>query len=136
MKKTLERNKNKEHPKRPRSIEDIPKKFSDPYIIERYGYNLESDFRFYVDTVIKKEFAFTIFASQFTINFVKENIAPQSRHYLMDGTFDSLPGNFYQLLIIAIEYRNDVSRIHTIFDYLPVSHIVVQSPICLVDHPN
>lgn len=111
IKKTLQRCKNKKYPKKPRSIEDIRDTFLDPDVIKQYGYNLEGDMQFYAGTVIENDYGFTIFISKFTMDFIENNIAPGSRHYLMDGTFDSLPGNFYQLLIITIEYRNDVSSL-------------------------
>lgn len=111
MKQTLRRNKNKSYPKKPKSLEDVREMFLDPEIIQQYGYNLEKDFRFYIDTVIENDYAFTIYASHFAINFLEKNIG--SRHYLMDGTFDSLPSEYYQLLIIAIEFRNDVSSFHS-----------------------
>lgn len=72
-----------------------------------YGYNLEHDSKFFIDSVVTENFGFTLFASQYTIDFIKQNI--KYRKYLMDATFDSLPEKYYQLLIIAIEYRNDVS---------------------------
>lgn len=82
----------------------------EPKTIEEYGYNLDGDAKFYIDTVVAPDYAFTVFASKHTINFIEENIDPESRHYLMDATFDGLPPGFYQLLIIAIEYQNDVGR--------------------------
>lgn len=111
MQKTLERCKNKKHPKKPRSIEDIRDIFLDPNVIKQYGNNLEGDMPFYAGTVIENDYGFTVFISKFTMDFINDNIEPGLRHYLMDGTFDSLPGNFYQLLIITIEYRNDVSSL-------------------------
>lgn len=99
------------HPKKLSSIEEIRDRFLVPDIIDEYGYTLGHGAKFYVDTVIEKDSSFTIFASQFTMEFIKKNIAPESRNYLMDGTFDSLPAGFYQLLIITIEYRNDVSSL-------------------------
>lgn len=109
MKKTLSRYKNKKHPSpRPDTIEDIRTAFLNPNIIQDYAYNYERDARFYINTVTTPDYSFTLFVSQFTIDFVEKNI--KRRKYLMDGTFDSLPEGFYQLLIIAIEYRNDVSR--------------------------
>lgn len=44
------------------------------------------------------------------MSLIDQNISPEERHYLMDATLDVVPdGNFYQLLIIHIEYKNDVS---------------------------
>lgn len=109
MKRTLLRNKNKSYPKDPKSIENIRDKFKEAKVFEEYGYNLDSDARFYIGTVVEEDFAFTIFASHYVINFIERNIEPDSRNYLMDGTFDSLPNEYCQLLIISIEYKNDVS---------------------------
>lgn len=111
MQKTLQRHKNKCHPKNPRSVDGIREVFLQPQIIEKYGSNLEDDGRFYIDTIVEDDYAFTVFASKYVIDFIQEHIPPNKRHYLMDGTFDSLPKEYYQLLIISIEYQNDVSNI-------------------------
>lgn len=75
--------------------------------------------RFYIDTIIKKvqdpklvktETFFTLFASLQMIDLIRQYIPPHSRRYMMDGTFDIIPlGPYYQLLLIYIEYRNNVS---------------------------
>ena len=83
----------------------------EPHIMEQYGFNLERDGKFYIETVIEDHYAFTVFASKFVIDFIQEQIQPNKRHYLMDGTFDSLPSEYYQLLILSIEYENDVSSL-------------------------
>lgn len=111
VKKTIGRYKNPKYPMKLDSIEDLRKTFLQPQIVEEYGHTLDGDVKFYIDTVVKPDYAFTVFASQHTIQFIEDNIDPESRNYLMDGTFDGLPPEFYQLLIIAIEYQNDVSNI-------------------------
>lgn len=109
MKKTLERSKSANYPQIPKSIPDIKGAFTKPDIMNKYGLTLDSDNYFYVDTILAEDFEFTVFASHFIIDFIEKNIEPKSRNFLMDGTFGSLPNNFYQLLIIAIEYQNKVS---------------------------
>lgn len=109
MKRTLLRHKTKKFPKMPDSLETIRDTFLDPEIIQKFGMNYERDCKFYIDTVITDFYAFTIFASKYVIDFIEENIEPKSRNYLMDGTFDHLPKEYDQLLIISIEYMNDVS---------------------------
>lgn len=109
-KRTLIRHKSRAHPKVPHSILEIRDRFLDRAVMEKYGYNLENDGLFYIGTIIEKDFAFTVFASKYIIEFIQKNIQPIQRRYLMDGTFDSLPGDFYQLLIITVEYQNDVSN--------------------------
>lgn len=89
--------------------------------MEKYGYNYENDGKFYIDTVVTPHYAFTVFASNFVIDFIEKNMEHTSRNYLMDATFDSLPKEYYQLFIISIEYQNDVSKMdlnHEIFNVL------------------
>lgn len=112
MKRTLQRHKNKAYPKIPKTLEDIRNSFLDPKILDEYGYNLEKNARFYIDTVIETNHAYTVFASKFVIDFIQKNIKPGLRNYLLDGTFDRLPGSdYYQLLIITIEFENEVGHI-------------------------
>lgn len=112
MKRTLQRHKNKIYPKIPKTLEDIRNSFLDPKILNEYGYNLTNSAQFYIDTVIETNHAFTVFASKFVIDFIQKNIEPGQRNYLLDGTFDRLPGGgYYQLLIITIEFENQVCQI-------------------------
>lgn len=104
MKRNLYLHKNKAHPSNPDSVDAIRKKFEDQNLMEKYGFNLEGDGRFYVGTVVENDYAFTVFSSKYVIDFIKNKIAPNERKYLMDATFDSLPAEYYQLLIISAEY--------------------------------
>lgn len=113
--KKVERNarryKNK-YPKMPKKITDIIKAFNDNAIIEKYAFNLRKTKRFYIDTVVHGSDFFTVFASHQIIGLIEKFIAPKDRKYLLDGTFEIVPlTTFYQLLIIHIEYKNDVSFI-------------------------
>lgn len=83
--------------------------------MNKYGYTLDQDERFYIDTVISFQYAFTLLASKFVIDFVQKHIEPRARN--LDAIFDSLPDGFYQLLIVTIEYRNDVSIIFKVTEY-------------------
>lgn len=74
-----------------------------------FGSNLDKTYHLYVDTVIKRDFSFVIFVSAKVIRLINKFIPPDERYYLMDGTFKIVPRKFYQLLIISIEYKNDVS---------------------------
>lgn len=111
VKRTLERVKSKKYPAVPSSIQDLQIEFKKPHIIEKYGYTFDGDAKLYIDTVVTPHHEFTVFASHFVIDFIQNNMAPETRNYLMDGTFDSLPAGFYQMLIISVEYQNDVSGI-------------------------
>lgn len=119
MKRTLLRNKNKKHPTNPSTLDDIAEKFMEPSVLEKYGMNSEGDGKFYIDTVVEEDYGFTVFASKYVIDFIQEHIPPNKRHYLMDGTFDSLPNEYYQLLIIAIEHENDVSNVYAYLSNRP-----------------
>lgn len=110
MERNLRRLKNKKYPKRPTTAGEIIDAFQNPSIVQEFGLNLRADNRFYVDTIVtKSNSSFTIFASYPIIEMIKKNILPNERKYLLDGTFDVTPfGHYYQLLVIYIEYQNDV----------------------------
>lgn len=131
MKKTLERSKNKTYPKTGRSLGEIRDQFQNHKIMEEYGYNLEHDSKFYVGTKIAEDYGFVVFKSQYVVDFIKESIPAESRHFVMDGTFDSLPEGFYQLIIIAVEYKNEVSATHHIYIYFHsfVVHLSVRPSV-------
>lgn len=100
--------KTESRPKIPSSIKELESAFKTPEIINKYGQSYEGDGKFYIGTVLSPECDFTVFASPFVMKFIEENI--NDRRYLMDGTFDSLPKGFYQMLVISIEYQDDVSK--------------------------
>lgn len=118
MKKTLERSKNVIYPKIVHSLDEICKKFKDKSIMDKYGYTLDHDAPFYVGTEETLNYGFTVFKSQYVVDFINKNIEPGSRKFLMDGTFDSLPTGFYQLVIISIEHQNEVSEIPRLSPYV------------------
>lgn len=102
--------KNKSYPQRPKNIDEIKNLFNDPAILQQYGRTLDNKSQLYIDTEIHgEEHAFCIFSSAATVEFVRHNIAPGQRRYLLDGTFRVVPKEFYQMLTISIEYENDVS---------------------------
>lgn len=107
VKRTLERNKTNQYSNVPRTILELQKEFEKPDVLNKYGFSYEGDAKFYIGTVVLPNHAFTVFASQFVIDFVQKNIA--SRKYVMDGTFGSIPKQFYQLLTITLEHKNNVS---------------------------
>lgn len=114
----LYRLRDKEYPTRPNTHAEVKTMFENPKIMEEYGYTMNKRERFYIGSVIKAVFAFHVFASLSTINFIKKNIAPEGRNYLLDGTFKIVPSPsklFSQLLFISIEYKNDVSITRRIY---------------------
>lgn len=112
MNRQLTRIKTKARPKIPTNNMQILKLFQSPDIIDEHGYTLDGSSRLYVDTIITEQYSICIFASFAIINMVRHNINPEQRRYLIDGTFQMVPRTFYQLLIISIEFENDVRSIN------------------------
>lgn len=108
VKKTLERCKNKVYPPVKHLPEEILELFTNEAVMRDYGHTLEGEAVMYVGGEVEPR-AFIVFKSQYVIDYIEANIPRGERYYLMDGTFDSLPKEFYQLVIIAIEIANDVS---------------------------
>lgn len=110
VQRSIQRWKNEKHPPIPKSNGELRSAFEKSEIKEKYGSSYDGDGKFYIDTVLTPEHDFTVFASPFIMKFIEDNIPHTSRSYLMDGTFDSLPKGFYQMLIISIEFQNSVSN--------------------------
>lgn len=108
IEKQLSRYKNKSYPHIPRTSEEIAAELKKPDIQAQFGKTLNNGDKFYVDSVVTKRYSFHLFASFAVINFIKKNISPHQRFYMMDGTFRVIPKKFNQLLIISIEYKNKV----------------------------
>lgn len=101
-----------EYPERPATHEKVREKFNEPEIVERFGRTMNMFEKFYAGSIVETLFAFHVWASFATINIIKSHITPDKRNYLLDGTFKVIPSTsklFSQLLIISIEYKNDVS---------------------------
>lgn len=117
--RNLYRLRDKKYPKRPETDEDIWDRLTNSREIRnKYGKTLDNQRPLYVDSIIKKgKYAAHIFASQATVDLIEKHIPPSERRYLADGTFRVAPRRFSkkggQLLIVSIEYKNDVSRFDT-----------------------
>lgn len=97
-------------PRMPKCPSHIIKAFADPQIYDKYALNLRKTHPFYIATVEHDEKTFfSIIVSHQIMQMIEENIPPKDRKYLIDGTFKVTPmGGFQQLMIIHIEYKNDV----------------------------
>lgn len=104
----LVRLKGKAYPERPKTNKGIQNTLNNEQIYADYGRTMNKYDAFYTGSVVKAEHSFHVFASQTTIRTIKEHIPPNRRFYLMDGTFKIVPRLCSQLLIISIEYKNDV----------------------------
>lgn len=110
MQRNLRRYANKKYPKIPKTVEDVIDAYKDPAIVRKYGRNLRNTEEFYIDTVqINPNSAFTVFASHQILNLVNKYVPFDEQFILMDGTFDVTPIGYYQLLVIYIKFKNDVS---------------------------
>lgn len=108
MKRNLRRILNADRPTNPKTPENVATSFENENIMNDYGYNLRRTENFYITTVTQHASSFTLFGSKEVMKMI-EKFVPHNRKYLLDGTFDVTPVGFYQLLIIYIEYQNDVS---------------------------
>lgn len=109
VKRHLYRLRDKLYPKRPQTDIDIKNTLERPDIFEKYGKTLDGNHSLYLDSKVETDFAFHVFGSQAMMDMVRQKIAPVQRNYLIDGTFKIVPRTFAQLLIVAIEYKSDVS---------------------------
>lgn len=107
-KRQLARLKNKQYPKLPVDCREIRQLFQNPNILRDYGTTLRNDANLYVETIVERNFAFTLFKSDAMIDYTRTNIRPTQRNYLLDGTFKSAPKQYQQLLTISIEHNNNV----------------------------
>lgn len=107
MKRNLRRILNADAPKYVKSAEEIAAAFENSKTFEAFGYNLRHTEIFYIATVINPLNSFSLFGSYEVMKIIQKFI-PEKRKYLLDGTFDVSPTGYYQLLVIYIEYQNDV----------------------------
>lgn len=100
------------YPERPTTHEKVREMLNESENMERFGRTMNMSGKFYVGSIVETLFAFHVWASVTTIDVIKKHITPDKRNYLLDGTFKVIPSTsklFSQLLIISIEYKNDVS---------------------------
>lgn len=83
--------------------------FESSDIGQQYGKTLDDKYELYLGSSGETQFAFHVFGSRATMDMVREKIESGQRNYLIDGTFKVVLRNFAQLLIVAIEYKSDVS---------------------------
>lgn len=110
MARNLRRITSKKYSPKVTSLTKVKEAYDDPETMEEYGFNLRKTDQFYVNTIEANNRGFVLFASHQIMRMIDDHIPPENRKYMLDGTFDVRPiGGFYQLLIIAIEYKDSVS---------------------------
>lgn len=123
-----------EYPKKPDTEKhetpyDVHRKYTalinEPKVLEEFGRTLDKVNKLYFGSVVRNAFTFHVFASMCIIKLIESCITKEKlkRKYLIDGTFRVVPRLFYQLLIITVEYKNDV-RIFFLYNFLCKLYIV------------
>lgn len=108
-----------EYPKKPDNQKDedpfdVHRKYTaqmnEPDNLEKFGRTLDKAHQLYFGSVVRKAFSFHVFASMCIIKLIESCITKEKlkRKFLIDGTFRIAPRLYYQLLIITVEYKNDV----------------------------
>lgn len=106
--------------------------------MNKYGYTLDQDERFYIDTVVTYQYAFTLFASKFVIDFVQNHIEPRARNYLMDATFDSLPDIILQIFPIfyCLMSRKTADCYEAVFKFVEKKLFKLQPAVFMTDYED
>lgn len=106
---------NKKHPKLPKletneNVLELHRKYKhlldEESMRKEYGRTLDDRHKLYFGSVVKSVFAFHVFVSTIVIDMIKDHITSEKQQKL----FSVVPRKLNQLLIIAVEYNNDVSK--------------------------
>lgn len=108
MKRQLIEIKNSSYPKIPKTIKEIQLAFQDENIWERFGMTLDGVHELYSGMKIDNSHSFLVFGSQKVIENICTYIPQENRKLLIDGTFKIVPRLFYQLIVVCVEFKNDV----------------------------
>lgn len=104
----------------PKSALDVVEAFNIENVWTQYGVSKDCDNpeHFYTASISDKDYSYCIFSSQKSIHLIRENISPTNRKFLIDATFKPVPrGCFNQLLIIYVEYFDEVQRMILCFTF-------------------
>ena len=94
----LHRRKSIKYPKRPKTHQETRNVLQDPQIKIDFGQTVDKYGAFYIDSVVKDKHTFHVFASPSVVNLITNHMV----------TFTVIPKEFAQLVVISIEYKNDV----------------------------
>lgn len=123
-KRNLLKIRSKALPQPPKNTDEIGKAFENgSQIFARYGMTKRDDeekkTKFFQTAFHCNDFEYSIFCSENIVAKITENIDINMRDYYIDGTFKVCPrGNFYQLLIISMDYMGQVELIVTFVVYI------------------
>lgn len=100
----------------PKTSVQVIEAFNSEHVWNKFGLTKDTKkpLHFFTACIADEMYTFCLFSSLKMIDLIKENIPPAKRQYLMDATFKIVPhGCFKQLLVIYIEYFEEVSKIIT-----------------------
>lgn len=121
VKRTLQRIRNKQSYKSPKTIDEINECFQDEYVIDEYSISMfkpEEKKLIFKHAFECKDYSYCIFASDAIINMMTEHIPENTRILYLDATFKVVPlgdFSFKQLLIIHIDYLDKVSILKFVY---------------------
>lgn len=113
----LKKLRDRQYPKKPvkgkhDTTFEVHKKYTalinEPNNLEEFGRTLDKTKQLYFGSVVKRDYTFHVFASERIIDIIRNHMSNAKKNYLIDGTFQIVPRLFYQLLIITVEFKNDV----------------------------
>lgn len=120
MRRHSQRIKNNFMPKSPSSFKDILKMFQENKIMKEFGMSrYEKDEKFYYNTIIEENFAYSIFMSPTICSIINSWENNEPRNYLMNETFSITPTGsiFKQIIIIHIAHSEYVSIYYIAFSF-------------------
>lgn len=112
MRRQLYNLKQEQFPKSPMTFSNIIDTFKNEEVIQQFAMSrYESDEKFYADTIIADNFAYSLFVSPTITKAIKSMSMSEPRNYILDGTFNVVPMSkeFKQLLIIHFVHNTHVS---------------------------
>lgn len=110
LKRQLIEIKNLKYPKIPKTIKEIERAFEVKSNCERFGMTLNGMHKLYMGMKTGDSHSFLVFGSQKVMDIINKYIPRRNRNLLIDGTFKIIPRQFYQLVVVCIEFKNDVRR--------------------------
>lgn len=90
-------------------MSEISAAFQEEEILKTFGYTFGDENLFFDGVEQHESHSFCVFSSKSMINLIRQHIAPENMHVLIDGTFKTCPlGPFNQLLILHVRKHHQV----------------------------